>query len=182
MPADGVAPIVLWLKLLFAFFANRKFAGATVIDLLRANIFVHVIELELETAFLANPDLREIECHRDLDLVLVKTLAIDVVFVGDTLDGCLETEEPGRTLRCIGQLDLIDDQGCRFRGNLVAPVSVDAGLPSFALFVEICSDRPGVVLKAIERDAIIVHVAEVGGRPSSANVYEVDRAEWTDFV
>ena len=52
VPADGVTPVVLWLVSLRSSFADGKVARAAVVNVVGGNIFIHIVELQLETAFL----------------------------------------------------------------------------------------------------------------------------------
>src|SRR4249920_3091531 len=93
VPADGIAPVVLGLERLRSLLADGEFTVAAVINVLRANVFIHIIKLHFEAALLTEPNLWQIKRHGDRDLVLVVTLAFNVVIARHTLDRCLKTYE-----------------------------------------------------------------------------------------
>ena|SRR6516162_4524990 len=113
MPANRVTPIAFGLERLLAAVAYGKLTCASIIDLVRANVLSHVVELHFETAFLARFCSRDLQRYGNSHLILIVTLVLEMVSASVRAGGGFKTKIPGCALWRVGHFNLVDDQGFR---------------------------------------------------------------------
>src|SRR5437667_835651 len=106
MPADCVAPVVLWFVGLRTAPVDGELSCAPVVRLIPARIVVNVVQLKRETAFLTRAHFRQFQGHGYGQLLFVVSLARNVIATTGSIRRLhFEPEKPSGALRRVGHLD-----------------------------------------------------------------------------